>query len=72
MANNPNPDRNRDYMREMWGTDTLITDYGSHFDTMPKKKMLREIANDDKTPKKYDNQVQNELYEKSDPKELWI
>jgi len=28
------------------------------------KKMLREIANDSITPKKYDFNVQNDLYEK--------
>jgi hypothetical protein len=28
------------------------------------KKMLREIANDNITPKKYDFSVQNDLYEK--------
>ncbi len=30
----------------------------------PNKKMLREIANDQITPKKYDFKVQNDLYEK--------
>ncbi len=30
----------------------------------PNKKMLREIANDQITPKKYDFAVQNDLYEK--------
>ena len=60
MANNPNPDRNVNYMREMWGTTHLITDYGVN----PQKKMLREIANDDMTPKKHDFHVQNELHEK--------
>ena len=29
MAQNPNPDRNKEYMKENWGTDMLITDYGS-------------------------------------------
>ena len=29
----------------------------------PNKKMLREIANDQITPKKYDFTVQNDLYE---------
>jgi len=60
MANNPNPDRNVDYMRETWGTTHLITDYGVN----PKQKMLREIANDDMTPKKHDFHTQNELHEK--------
>jgi len=60
MAIHPNPDRNEDYMRETWGTTRLITDYW----TQPKKKMLREIANDDITPKKHDFHVQNEIHEK--------
>ena len=60
MANNPNPDRNVDYMYETWGTKSLITDYWSK----PKGKMLREIANDDLTPKKHDFEIQNEIHEK--------
>jgi len=60
MAMNPNPDRNTNYMRETWGTDRLITDYASS----TKQKMLREIANDDLTPKKHDFVQQNELHEK--------
>jgi hypothetical protein len=44
-------------MREMWGTNRLVTDYDN-------PKMLREIANDDQTPKKHDFEVQNELHEK--------
>ena len=39
-------DRDRKYMRDMWGTEALITDYGSIFDKNP-KKMLREVENDD-------------------------
>ena len=60
MANNPNPDRNVDYMYETWGTTSLITDYWSK----TKGKMLREIANDDLTPKKHDFEIQNEIHEK--------
>ena len=30
----------------------------------PHQKMLREIANDDITPKKYDRKVQNDVYER--------
>lgn len=29
MANNPNPDRDVNYMIENWGTNRLVTDYGS-------------------------------------------
>jgi phosphopantothenoylcysteine synthetase/decarboxylase len=47
-------------MRETWGTTSLITDYWSK----PQGKMLREIANDDLTPKKHDFHVQNDIHEK--------
>ena len=72
MGNSP-VDRNSNYMKEMWGTTRLVTDYhqgekmndfldnlGNH----QHQKMLREIANDDMTPKKHDSNQQNELYEK--------
>jgi hypothetical protein len=60
MAMNPNPDRNANYMKKMWGTSHLITDYR----TETNQKMLREINNDDLTPKKHDFHHQNELHEK--------
>ena len=61
MAMNPNPDRNKNYMREMWGTNSLITDYW----TKPvEQKMLREIVEDDMTPKKHDFTLQKEIHEK--------
>ena len=53
-------DRDSNYMYSMWGTDKLTTDYGS----LEKKSMLREIANDDLTPKKHDFEKQNELHSK--------
>ena len=56
-------DRNRDYMREMWGTTKLASDYGS-MSEVSDHKMLREIANDDITPKKHDFKYQNEIHEK--------
>ena len=31
------------------------------------KKMLREIANDQQTPKKHDFKIQNDLYERLNP-----
>ena len=61
MANNPNPDRDVNYMRETWGTTSLITDYWSN--PQP-QQMLREIANDGLTPKKHDLKTQSELHEK--------
>lgn len=62
MANNPHPDRNVHYMRETWGTTSLITDYWSN--PQPKQEMLREIANDGLTPKKHDLKKQSELHER--------
>tara|TARA_Y100000004_G_C8845968_1_gene382563 strand:+ start:295 stop:561 length:267 start_codon:yes stop_codon:yes gene_type:complete len=72
MGNSP-VDRDSNYMREMWGTTHLVTDYirtetmndfldnlGNH----QHQKMLREIANDDITPKKHDLKTQNEIHEK--------
>ena len=53
-------DRNIEFMRQMWGTESLITDYGS----LDEKKMLREISNDELTPKKHDFVIQNEIHAK--------
>jgi hypothetical protein len=53
-------DRNAEFMMQMWGTDSLATDYGS----LDKKKMLREISNDDLNPKKHNFEVQNEIHSK--------
>jgi phosphopantothenoylcysteine synthetase/decarboxylase len=72
MGNSP-VDRDANYMREMWGTTKLISDYGSmrpnsdFLDNLANhqhQKMLREISNDDLTPKKHDFETQNELHEK--------
>ncbi len=53
-------DRNSEYMRQMWGTNHLVTDY----DASVNQKMLREISNDDITPKKHNFELQNELHSK--------
>ncbi len=53
-------DRNSEYMYQMWGTNHLVTDY----DADANKKMLREISNDDLTPKKHNFKLQNELHSK--------
>jgi hypothetical protein len=50
-------DRNSEFMRQMWGTESLITDYDN-------SKMLREISNDDLVPKKHNFKIQNELHSK--------
>ena len=56
-------DRDPNYMYELWGTTSLTSDYGV-FEKIKDKKMLREINNDDLTPKKHDFQVKNELHAK--------
>jgi hypothetical protein len=53
-------DRDKEFMRQMWGTAELVTDYG----TLEQKKMLREINNDLLVPKKHDFATQNEIHEK--------
>ena len=42
MATSP-VDRNKKYMREMWGTTKLATDY----DAFSEKKVLQEVMHDD-------------------------
>lgn len=78
---NKQPDRDSNYMYSMWGTDKLITDYGSlgslecppsslegshfsHGHGFFESRMLREINNDDITPKKHNFELQNEIHEK--------
>ena len=39
-------------------------DLESHLQQKMEEKMLREIANDDLTPKKHDFKVQNEIHER--------
>ena len=56
-------DRDPNYMYELWGTTNLTSDYGV-FENIKGKKMLREISNDDLTPKKHDFFHQNEIHEK--------
>ena len=53
-------DRNSEYMHQMWGTNRLVTDY----DADVNQKMLREISNDDITPKRHNFEVQNEIHSK--------
>ena len=61
---NKQPDRDPNYMHSMWGTDKLVTDYGSLDNLNQQPKMLREINNDDITPKKHNFELQNEIHEK--------
>ncbi len=50
-------DRDKNYMREMWGTTKLITDY----DSVPQKRVIQEIMHDNAP--KHDFKKQTELHE---------
>ena len=80
MGNSP-VDRDINYMRTMWGTTKLATDYVNYHENEEMnpqndfldnlaneqhQKKLREISNDDITPKKRDTFNQKDLYEKAD------
>ena len=54
-------DKDQNFMKNQWGTEFLASEYGWE-EKIQKQKMLREIANDDITPKKHDFMVQNELH----------
>ena len=51
-------DRNKNYMREMWGTSKLITDY----EEPNNKRVIQEIMHD--SAAKHDLKKQSELHEK--------
>lgn len=51
-------DRNKNYMREMWGTSKLITDY----EEPNNKRVIQEIMHDSAV--KHDLKKQSELHEK--------
>jgi hypothetical protein len=51
-------DRNKDYMKEMWGTTKLITDYTPE----PPKRVIQEIMYD--YAPKHNLKKQTELHEK--------
>jgi hypothetical protein len=59
MATQPNPDRNIDFMMQMWGTNSLVTDYGSE-----SKKVIQEIMHDDVEKNKHHLKEQSELHKK--------
>lgn len=69
MGNSP-VDRDKKYMMKMWGTSKLVTDYVKmeNMNQKSNQKMLREIAEDDLTPKKHDFFSETELFEKNDKK----
>ena len=53
------PDRNIDFMMQMWGTNQLLTDYRSE-----KKKVIQEIMHDDIEKTKHHLKEQSELHKK--------
>ncbi len=57
MSNLP-VDRDSNYMREMWGTTHLITDY----ENVPSKRVIQEVMHD--LAPKHDLKKQQELHEK--------
>ena len=56
-------DKDQDFMRNEWGTEYLSSEYGWD-EKIKKQKMLREIANDELTPKKHDFFNQNGIHSK--------
>jgi hypothetical protein len=54
-------DKDENFMKNEWGTQYLASEYGWE-SKVEKQKMLREIANDDLTPKKHDFYHQNEIH----------
>jgi hypothetical protein len=58
MSNLP-VDRDPNYMRDMWGTSKLITDYDS---MVPTKRVIQEVMHD--LAPKHDLKKQVELHEK--------
>jgi len=61
MATQPNPDRNTDYMMQMWGTNHLITDYSTN---MSEKKVIQEIMHDEIGLNKHHLKEQSEMHKK--------
>jgi hypothetical protein len=57
MSNLP-VDRDSNYMREMWGTTKLITDYENN----PSKRIIQEVMHD--VAPKHDLKKQSDLHEK--------
>lgn len=56
-------DKDENFMRNQWGTAFLASEYGWE-QKIDKPKMLREIAEDDMTPKKHNFVAQNEIHER--------
>ena len=64
-------DKDENFMKDEWGTQYLASEYGWE-EKIKQQKMLREISNDDLTPKKKKLQQEGELFDpQSDPKPLY-
>ena len=61
MATQPNPDRNIDYMMQMWGTTNLATDYNVFGE---QKKIIQEIMHDEIDKNKHNLKEQTQLHQK--------
>ena len=61
MATQPNPDRDKDYMMQMWGTSKLSTDYCN---SISSKKVIQEIMHDDVPKNQHHLKEQSELHQK--------
>lgn len=59
MAIQPNPDRDANYMHQMWGTTHLVTDYET---PTSQKKVIQEIMHDDIAHKKHHLKEQAQLH----------
>jgi len=56
MSNNP-VDRNKEYMRQMWGTTKLVTDYAQE----STQRVIQEVMHD--SAPKHDLKKQTDLHE---------
>ena len=59
MSDELYPNRNTKFMREVWGTTSLTSDYWS----LPVKKVLQEIENDDLTAKTDNLDTDGEIFD---------
>ena len=83
MGNSP-VDRDKKYMKQMWGTTRLVTDYITEEKMAPQndfldnlaakqhEKLIREIINDDKDHKKTNIRKESEIFtDESEPETLF-
>jgi hypothetical protein len=61
MAMHPNPDRNTNYMYQMWGTNHLITDYDANLN---EKRVIQEIMHDEIQKNQHNLKEQSKIHKK--------